>query len=228
MSKKLIIIVAGAGLLSFAALFSVAWFTRPTAEIQDTATQQAAVSQEDMFKLTPSAMTDASPDTVSNMKKIMTEKQLKNLVYEVREKIHEYNSRLKSLKVQEQRLQVAQETLKNDINELNNLRVELTSTIITIKNERDKLDKSRIKIAKAEKDNLISIAATYDKMDAEAAGKILTNISQAQTGSEDDAVKILYYMSERAKAKLLAQMSTTEPELTASFCKKLKQIIVKE
>ena len=228
MSKKLIIIVAGAGLLSFAAAFAVAWLTRPTAETPDTAAPPAPVSQEDMFKLTPSTMADASPDTVSNMKKAMTAKQLKNLVYEVREKIHEYDSRLKSLKTKEQRLQIAQEMLKNDINELNNLRVELASTIITIKNERDKLDKSRVEIAKTEKGNLVSIAATYDKMEAEAAVKILTNISQDQTGSEDDAVKILYYMSERAKAKLLAQMSTTEPELAAFLCKKLKQIIVKE
>ncbi|MBW8001510.1 MAG: hypothetical protein FVQ80_05760 [Planctomycetes bacterium] len=228
MSKKLIIIAAGAGLLSFAAAFAIAWLTKPTVETPETAVSQAAVSQEDMFKLTPSTIADASPGTTGNMKKAMTEKQLKNLVYEVREKIHEYDSRLKSLKTREKRIETAQGMLKNDINELNNLRVELASTIITIKNERDKLDKSRIEIARTEKNNLVSIAATYDKMEAEAAGKILANISLTQTDSENDAVKILYYMSERAKAKLLAQMSTTEPELAAFLCRKLKQIIVKE
>ena len=43
--------------------------------------------------------------------------------------------------------------------------------------------------------------------------------------SFDDAVKILYYMSERTKAKLLAEVATSEPALAAALCKRLKQIV---
>ena len=87
-----------------------------------------------------------------------------------------------------------------DIEKLNNLRIELASTVAHLKSEQDKLLKSRVEIAKTEKSNLISLAATYDTMDSASAGKILTNLSQAQNNSSDDAVKILHYMGERPKA----------------------------
>jgi len=43
--------------------------------------------------------------------------------------------------------------------------------------------------------------------------------------SFDDAVKILHYMTERTKAKLLAEVATSEPALAAALCKRLKHIV---
>lgn len=40
----------------------------------------------------------------------------------------------------------------------------------------------------------------------------------------DDAVKILYYMSERTKAKVLAEVVTTQPQLAAILVQRLKQV----
>jgi flagellar motility protein MotE (MotC chaperone) len=71
----------------------------------------------------------------------------------------------------------------------------------------------------------MSIALAYDKMDATSAGEILTNISEAKNAAADDAVKILYYMSERTKAKVLASIAETEPAISAYFCRQLKQIV---
>ena len=68
-------------------------------------------------------------------------------------------------------------------------------------------------------------------MDSEAAGKILTNMSQYQNDSDDstdDAVKILYYMTERTKAKVLAVIAETKPTVSAYFCRELKQITEKD
>jgi hypothetical protein len=45
-----------------------------------------------------------------------------------------------------------------------------------------------------------------------------------QGGAIDDAVKILYYMTERTKAKLLAEIVTGEPKLAALLCQRLKLI----
>jgi hypothetical protein len=45
------------------------------------------------------------------------------------------------------------------------------------------------------------------------------------SSSFDDAVKILHYMTERTKAKLLAELATSEPALAAAMCKRLKQIV---
>jgi flagellar motility protein MotE (MotC chaperone) len=226
-NKKLIIIAAIAGLISFGGMFGIAWLTKSSAESpsteapQPTPAAKESIPESPQPQITPAV---AEGESESKMKKAMTEKQLKSLVFEVREKIKEYDSKLEELKLHEQRLQIVQDTLKKDIEQLDNLRIELASTVASIKEERDKLLKSRVEIAQEETNNLMSIAAAYDKMDAEAAGKILTNMSQAQNNNADDAVKILYYMTERTRAKLLAQMATSEPNLAAVICHKLKQI----
>ena len=89
---------------------------------------------------------------------------------------------------------------------------------------REKLLKTRIEISELEKKNLLSISASYDKMDSVSAGKILANMTQGQNGSVNDAVKILYYMGERSKAKLLASLADNEPSLAAYFSQKLKTL----
>ena len=236
--------IAAAGLTSFAGAFVFARFTKPSPTTQPAEPNQPALAHqqaelklpqpEDFGELSRAvgtvAIAGASDGT---MKKTMTEKQLKNLVYEVQEKSKEYNDKLRSLQMREQRLQMAQETLKKDIENLNNLRIELASIVASLKSERDKLAKSRVEIAQAEKANLVKIAAAYDKMDAASASKILTNMckSQAQSAGTgradsnlDDAIKILHYMSERTKANLLAELATSEPQLAAFLCGKLKQI----
>jgi flagellar motility protein MotE (MotC chaperone) len=210
-------------------MFMLAWFTKPSIKTPDAEVAQPIVSAEesDVEKIPePQASMGNSAGLIdSKIKKAMTEKQLKSLVYEVREKIQEYDNKLEDLKLREQKLRVAGDTLKNDIKHLDDLRLELASTVASLKTERDKLIKSRVEIANIEKSNLVSIAATYDKMDSTQAGKILTNMSQTQSNSADDAVKILYYMSDRTKAKVLASIAETEPTVSAYFCQKLKQII---
>lgn len=223
--KKKLIIVTGAGLVSFAGMFVVAWLTGKT-PAGTKAAEPADSNQRSEQKL-PEPQTPAmGPGTADDgqIRRAMTEKQLKSLVCEIRDKIQEYETKLLGLKVREERLQVAHDELKKDIDELNSLRTELASTIAGIKEERGKLEKTRIEIAKTEQGNLISMAATYDKMNPASAGTILTNMSKAKTGSPNDAVKILHYMGDRTKANLLAELANSEPVLAAYFCQKLKQI----
>jgi len=240
MKKKLIITIA-AGLLSFGGTFAVAWLTAKTPAA--TQAQQTNASLEQSEELaSPQAQPQASrreaslaglapsenEATQEQMRRVMTERQLKSLVFEVREKIQEYDDKLQGLKSREQQLETAHSELKKDIDELNSLRIELASTIASIKEEHAKLQKTRIEIEKTEQANLITIAATYDKMDPASAGIILTNMSKAQTGSPNDAVKILYYMGDRTKANVLAELSNTTPELAAYFCQRLKQMVEKK
>jgi DNA repair exonuclease SbcCD ATPase subunit len=223
--KKKLIIVTGAGLVSFAGMFVVAWLTGKT-PAGTKAAEPADSNQRSEQKLPEPHTLAMGPGTADDgqIRKAMTEKQLKNLVCEIRDKIQEYETKLQGLKVREERLQVTHNELKKDIDELNNLRIELASTIAGLKEERDKLEKTRIEIAKTEQSNLISMAATYDKMNPASAGTILTNMSKAKTGNPNDAVKILYYMGDRTKANLLAELANSEPVLAAYFCQKLKQI----
>lgn len=172
--------------------------------------------------------------TSGALKEAMTENQLKNLVHDLQGKMQAYNDKLQGLEVRERRLQAAQDVLKNDIEKLDGLRVELASVIANLRSERDQLLKSRLEIGQQEKANLASIAATYDKMDVSGASKILTNMcagvdpsQMANTGggSFDDAVNILHYMTERTEAKLLAEIAASEPVLAAALCQRLKQVV---
>ena len=230
MSKKRIIIMAAAGLVSFGVAFAVAWLTKTApASVRDELSEAVLAGQGTELKLPQPEAGAISRMSDSEMKKAMTEKKLKSLIYDVRGKMQEYDAKLQGLEVQEQRLQIAQGMIKKDIEELGNLRIELASIVAGLKSERDKLLKSRLKIAQVEKVNLASIAAAYDKMDSTSASKILTNMSQMQdsrgASNFDDAVKILHYMTERTKAKLLAELVTSEPKLAAVFCQRLKQIV---
>lgn len=242
MNKKVIILMAVAGLVSFGGAFAFAWFSKKAPSSESPAEQglsEATFADEETLKLPePEAGTVGVVGAGdSKMKRAITERQLKSLVHEVRESIRQYNGKLEDLELWEQRLQMAQDTLKKDIENLNNLQVELASMTAALKSERDKLLKTRVEIAAAEKANLMSLAAAYDKMDASSASKILVRmcivgdpeaqekLSGGQRSQMHDAVKILYYMTERTKANLLTALVSSEPKLAAILCRRLKQIV---
>jgi flagellar motility protein MotE (MotC chaperone) len=234
-NKKLVMMMAAAGLVTFAGTFAIAWFTRTVPAVQHEGPDESIVADSSANLTLPEPGKSASRavgDVGLKMKRAITEKQLKNLIYDIQQKMQEYNNKLKNLEVREHRLQVAHNLIEDDIEELNNLRIKLATTVATLKSERDKLLKSRIEIAQAEKANLETTAATFDMMKPDKACKIVANLTKMQSAGGranfDDAVKILHYMKERTKAKLLAELVNSEPELAAVLCQRLKQIIEKE
>lgn len=241
MGKKVIILTAAAGLVSFAGAFVFAWLSNPSGPGDPEATRrQAPVGDKSITVAgeTSGAAPRANSEPPGSMKKALTEQQLKSLVQDVRQKMQEYEDRLQAIGMRERRLQVAQNVLKEDIENLDNLRIEVASAVTVLKSERERLVRSRLEIDQKERLNLISIAATYDKMDVTGAGKIVASMCNpkggeqtegldlgGENGSYDDAVKILHYMTERTKAKLLAELATSEPTLAAGLCQRLKQIV---
>jgi peptidoglycan hydrolase CwlO-like protein len=235
-NKKLMIIVAVAGLVSFAGAFATGWLTRPAAVMGSTPPAQAAAANPALSPgqippptLTPTAT--AADDTARA--RSMTEQQLNDLIYEVRQKIEAYNQKVQDLEKEKERLQIAQQTLKKDIDTLNSLRVDLATSVANLKNERDMLLKTRVSVEQVEKSNLVAIAAAYDKMDPVGASDILTSMAlgQSRTGGRgnqsaniDDAVKILHFMQDRTKAKVLTEIVAKDPPLAALLCQKLKQV----
>jgi len=237
-SKKLIIIAASAGLVSFVGAFVLGFFTAPSPPeyLDETSQPMPEDTVIDTSEMSSSFadVTEPAGVILGSQKQTMAEKQLKTLVFEIRGKMEEYNEKLKNLTLREQRLQTTQETLKKDIQDLKNLRIELATIVADIKSEHDKLLKSRLEIARTERENLALIAATYDKMDASSASKILVSmctserqpdVIDVQSSGFDEAVKILYYMTDRTKAKLLAELTTDEPKLAALLTQKLKRIV---
>ncbi|MHC4544659.1 MAG: hypothetical protein ACYSYL_09045, partial [Planctomycetota bacterium] len=96
MSKKLIIMIAAAGLISFAGAFAFAWFTKTAPASQNDELNQPKVAASDSIDKPwlPQPEAGTMSPTDSTMRKAMTEKRLKNLVFEVRQKIQEYNNKL--------------------------------------------------------------------------------------------------------------------------------------
>lgn len=241
MSKKVIIMTGAAGLVTFAGAFVFAWLSKPSAASGPQGPGQSIPAAD----ISASGVSERQTDTArvagatsGSRMKALTEQQLKNLVQDVREKMQEYNDRLQAIAMRERRLQVAHNVLKDDIENLDNLRIEVASAITNLKSERDMLQKSRLEIDQKEQNNLITLAATYDKMDVTGASKIMTSMCKPESpdlpkgsraggksSSYDDAVKILHYMTERTKAKLLAELATSEPILAAGLCQRLKQIV---
>lgn len=235
MNVKMIVITAAAGTISFAGAFAASWLTRPApaaaAAVEGqpgSAAQSQRAGEPQPRVLTPTP--GSSGDNTGT--RAMTEQQLKDLVYEVREKMQEYDRKLKSLEKEKERLQIAQQGMKKDIETLNSLRVDIATTAAGVKTERDMLLKTRVEVEQTEKANLTAIAAAYDKMDATRASEILRSMAMgasqsgtaARNASSDDAIKILHFMQDRTKAKVLAEMAATEPTLAATLCQKLKQV----
>jgi len=232
---KVIVIAAAAGVVSFAGAFAISRLTRPApVEAPAAESQPGAATQPQKAGGPPSqVLTLAAGSAGDNTgTRAMTEQQLKELVSELREKIQEYDQKLKSLEKDKERLQIAQQGLKKDIETLNNLRVDISTTAAGVKAERDMLLKTRVEVEQTEKANLTAIAAAYDKMEATRASEILRsmavgqgqNSAAAKNASADDAIKILHFMQDRTKAKVLAEMAATEPALAATICQRLKQV----
>jgi len=237
-NKRAIIIAVAAGLASFAGAFVTGWFTRPKAAAAGPVQTGAADRTRTPAQGAPALLTPTMPSAAEDGTgtRTLTEQQLKELILEIREKIQKYDRNLQDLEKEKERMQIAQQTLKKDIDTLNNLRVDLAASVASLKSERDALLKARTEIEQVEKTNLMAIASAYDKMDAARAGEILKTMAQgriqdgvpAKKVNADDAVKILHFMQERTKAKVLAELAGTDPSLAATLSQRLKQVTEKK
>ena len=222
MDKKMIIKLIIAGLVSFALAFGVFFFllkkNPEDTNGVDPLTLTDAKEQQDYVD--PSA---PSENQVSKTRAdILTEKQMKSLIIDIKERRKEYDQKEKELEMWEAHLKTAQATLDKDCQRLEDLRLKLVSTMADFKISKKQLDDSILEIQQIEKDNLIWRASVYDKMDAASAATIF--IDMVKNKQLDDAAKIIHYMNERNAAKLLAEIANTDPNMATAINAKLKRI----
>lgn len=219
MGLKKIIIMAVLGVVSFGGAFGIGLLINgPSAvEAADGADVTASTKQAvDVIPANPLAKGSG------NDQRSMTEKQLKTLIYDLRDKMTQVKSREKGIEAREERLKLTMEELNSNLDDLNDLRVKLTSTVTSLQQQKDALESTIVKIDATEKKNIQKTAVIYDKMQASSAGEIMINM--ATNNQLDFAVKILYYMSERTSAKLLAEIGKKEPTLAAMISNQLRMI----
>jgi len=152
----------------------------------------------------------------------MGETELAGLIDDVRATIRDYESRQDELTEQNQRLALARKTLQEDIERLTSLNAQLAATLNDLRRQEQQLRNTRLEVSQEEKANLERLAAAYDKMDAAQASKIMVNMMTSNQMA--DAVKIIYYMSERTAAKLLGEIAGTQPNLAGTLSLELKKV----
>lgn len=223
MNKRQILMLMLAGIISFASVFVVGLFVNRKSA---TAAAEAASSQQDQTER-PSDVTDLNNlhfrvAAGQNRMAGMTERQLQNLMQDIRNKAKEYKERQKTLDDKAERIEISSQSLQEDIDRLNELRDKLSQTLLEIDQKQQQLEQSIIEIQQIEQDNFRRLASTYEKMDSTQASRIMVNM--ASSNQLQDSVKILYYMNERMAGKLLGEIATNRPELASLICMQLKRI----
>ncbi len=229
MNKLQIIFLATAGALSFAGTFGATWWLKNSKPAITIPTPERSPVPG---KLSDSSTEQELPDVkIAEQPGLdpargMTEKQMQGLIYDIREKMKEYKFKERQLTEQEERIRVTREGLKEDIDRLNQLQTQLTTVFANLKKQEEALSKRQLEIAADEKVSMTKLAQTYDKMDAVQASKVFVNMVTNQQLT--DAVKILYYMSDRTCGKVLGEIAGTKPDAATRLSLELKRVKEKE
>lgn len=220
MKKIHIIIILSAGFISFSAVFGGGlWIKKKRTAAAPVPPAQTAQAEQQ----TPSGGILAELNSINLSSDLgMSETQLKNLIFDIRQKMKEYEQKEKDLEREKQQLDIAKQTLQQDVENLNQLQEKLNFALTAIQDKEQALEKTVTEITAIEKTNLQRIAATYDKMDPAQCAKILTTM--ASNDQLQDAVKILYYMSERTAGKVIGEIGAGSPEAAAALSLQLKRI----
>jgi chromosome segregation ATPase len=205
-----LLILAGLGVVSFGAAFAVSMLmggSGAAASQQEAADQaRARLSAIDMDIETPADSARKEELTV--------------LIRELRARLAECRDRQTQLDTREKRLAMARETLDGQAKELEQLRVEIVAPLARLKEVQEELRASRIAVSKEETENLRKIALIYQSKDTAAAAE--TIVAMCKNNQEDDAVKILYFMSERSAGKVLSEIQ--DRALVADIYEHMKRI----
>lgn len=225
MKKTQLIILALAGLFSFASTFTVNWVIKKkkaavtvAQQAQEASSQRAdSGTQGDFFDSMSLAAEATNPNDSG-----ISERQLQHLIYDIRSKLKDHRDRQKALDTEAERIEISRLSMQEDIDRLNELQNKLNLTLAEIHQKETALKNTLTEIDALEKDNFQRLASTYEKMDATKAGLIMTTM--AASNQLQDSVKILYYMNERMAGKLLAEIATKKPELASLICMQLKHV----
>lgn len=227
MKKYQIILMIGLGVFSFTAAFGFNWFRNQKSAAAAVAQSAAPVSdvspavtqerQTPLGTIGGQTWSDAGDEHLG-----ITERQLQHLIYDVREKMREYNLREREQAAESARIELARKSLQDDIEQLNQLREQLDIKLASLKEKEEQIQKTVFEIEGIERANLQRLAATYDRMDAAQAGRIM--VTMAANNQLQDVVKILYYMNDRNAARVLGEIGATQPEVAGVLSLQLKRV----
>lgn len=220
--------MAAVGLVGFGGTFAVTFFVKKAnlaavvSEAAITETEQDTTDYSEGGSYGLDMEPRVTPTASGTLTKSMSEKQLKSLIFDIRSEMKLHLKKEKFLKEEEERIQLARESLLQDIDELSRLREELASTISYLKERQVSLERTMVEIDASQKAAMTKIAKRYDAMAAKDASKIMVTMNKNK--QLQDVVVIIFYMNDKKSAKLLAEISKTEPGLASELTTRLKSI----
>ncbi len=211
--KKRLFILAGLAVFGFGAAFLVSTWLGGASVPAEAQGRPGQTLQKD-------GALAAGLSTVAAGRITAPQKELEELIKEVRHKIALCRQEERQLGEQQKRIAMAENLLKEQARELERLRIQLVAPLNELKKAQQRLRQSRVRITKQELANLKRIAKFNEKKDPAAAAETL--VVMCKNKQYDDAVKILYFMSERSAGKVLSEM--TDRELEAQLYQRMKLI----
>lgn len=208
--KKLIIVMAVLGVVSFAGTFVLSRWLGGSNSPSDSNKNAKELEEQ-------------NPETQALAKiEALTPKgqQLEQLIKEIRKKTLDVRRKSRELNEREKHIRIAREQLNKDAKDLESLRVQLAAPLLRLKEMMEELKRTRVNITKLETASLKRIAKVYEKMDTEKSGKQL--MGMCANNQMDDAAKILHFMSTKGKAKVLAEI--TDTKLATQLVNKMKKV----
>lgn len=199
--KLKIIILLVLGLVSFGASFFIFGYLRPepvpVSQLEGEAEQADAQESE-----IADAAIFTQPVSIS-----LKERELDDLIKQLNFKIDACNKKEQQFAEREKRIQLSAENLTKQAHEMEAIRTRLIAPdgpIALAEEARARLERTRVRIDRDEQINVQKLAEQYDKMDAASASETLITMCKAR---KNDVVKILYYMSPKKSAQVIAEIS---------------------
>jgi len=190
------------GVLAFvsfvAAYFATNYFTATPPEGIQLATESEKIPVD------PDALLLNSMAQATGEKMTPKERQLDELIREVRAKLKELERRERRLNEREKRLATASDQLKSQIRKLGDLKVELASAIGPLRSARQEIRRYRVLITSQEMANLEAAAKMWEKMEPSNAARLIVEMWQTKQGPA--ATKIFHMLSDKSKAAVMDQL----------------------
>lgn len=132
------------------------------------------------------------------------ERQLDDLIREVRAKIKELERRERQLNEREKRLSMSSDQLNAQVKKLNDLKVELATAIGPLRAARQKMLRFRALITSQEVANVEAAAKMWEKMEPSNAARLVTEMWKTRQGQA--ATKIFRMLSDKSKAAIMDEL----------------------
>lgn len=207
--KKMLIIMVVLGLVAFSGAFVLTRVFQESPETPESGKTGGGAESES----TPLA---GAETVMLSPREVALEKLISDLQHEKQQ----LDQRLRALNERKQRIAIAADQIKTASLELESMRVQLAAPLIPLKGLIQNLEATRILIRKEQVARLEDNAKTLAAMTADKSAGIVTSMCAGER--MDDAARVVWFMPDRDRAKMLGAMP--DDKVVAELLDRVKKI----